>query len=72
MKTSELTLPEIGLIAATRGMLGAGLALLVADFVPEDRRRSIGRVLLAAGVLSTLPLVADVFARRNCEAESAS
>ncbi|MEJ0099446.1 MAG: hypothetical protein WDO12_06775 [Pseudomonadota bacterium] len=66
MKTSELTLPEIGLIAATRGMLGAGLALLVVDFLPEDKRRSVGRVLLAAGVLSTLPLVADVFSRRKC------
>jgi hypothetical protein len=26
MKTAELTLPEIALIAGTRGVLGAGLA----------------------------------------------
>jgi hypothetical protein len=31
MIKAELTLPEIGLIAGTRGMLGAGIALLLAD-----------------------------------------
>jgi hypothetical protein len=31
MKKAELTLPEIALIAGTRGMLGAGAALLLAD-----------------------------------------
>ena len=65
MKTSQLTLPEIGLIAATRGMLGAGLGLLVAGRLNDQRRRRVGRTLLAVGVLSTLPLVAGVFARRN-------
>jgi hypothetical protein len=42
MKTSELTLPEVGLIAATRGMLGAGIALLLADKLNEDQRKAIG------------------------------
>jgi len=28
MKKTELTLPELALIAGTRGMLGAGVALL--------------------------------------------
>jgi len=29
MFKTELTLPEVGLIAATRGLLGAGVALLL-------------------------------------------
>src|SRR3954453_12932642 len=36
MKTVELTLPELALIAGTRGVIGAGIALLVADRVSTD------------------------------------
>jgi len=55
-----VTLPEIGLIAATRAMLGAGLGLLLADRLKRDQRRAVGWTLLAVGVLSTIPLVAQV------------
>ena len=65
MKKSELSLPEIGLIGATRGMLGAGLALLSADRIKPRRRKIIGRTLVAIGVLTTIPLVIDVFRKRK-------
>ena len=65
MKISELTLPEVALIAATRGMLGAGLGLLLAGRLSDQRRRKAGCWLLTLGVLTTAPLLADVFAKRR-------
>jgi hypothetical protein len=65
MKRSELTLPEVGLIAGTRGMLGAGIALLLADRLSEDQRKVIGWTLFLMGVVSTIPLVMDVFSKRH-------
>src|SRR5512143_2971957 len=57
MKQVHLTLPEIGLIAGTRGMLGAGIALLLGSRLDESRRKQVGWGLVAAGALSTVPLI---------------
>ena len=65
MKTSDLTLPEVGLIAATRAMLGAGIALLLADKLNEDQRKAIGWTLFAMGAISTIPLAIDVLSKRH-------
>lgn len=65
MKSSALTLPEIGLIAGTRGMLGAGIALLVAHRLTDEQRKSIGWTLFLIGAVSTIPLVAVVFSKRR-------
>ncbi len=65
MKKTELSLPEVALIAATRGMLGAGAALLLADKLNEDQRRAIGWTLLIVGAVSTVPLAIDVFSKRK-------
>jgi hypothetical protein len=65
MRTVNLTIPKLAFLAATRGMLGAGIALLGAQQLDERRRRTIGRVLLAIGVLTTIPLALDVFLRRE-------
>src|SRR5450432_3636760 len=69
MKTSELTLPEIALIAGTRGMLGAGLALLLGGRLDPARRQKIGWTFLTIGVVTTLPLFLDVLSKRQPEAE---
>ena len=65
MKETRLTMPEIGLIAATRGMLGAGLALLLGPKLDENRRKTIGKTLLLIGALSTIPLAIDVWSKRQ-------
>jgi len=65
MKTSELTLPEVGLIAATRGMLGAGIGLLLAEKLNEDQRKAIGWTLFVMGAISTIPLAIDVLSKRH-------
>ena len=49
MKTVELTFPELALIAGTRGMLGAGIALLLADHINVEQRRAIGWTLFGIG-----------------------
>jgi EamA domain-containing membrane protein RarD len=56
MKQHEVTVPQIGLIAGTRAMLGAGLALLLSEKLSGEQRRAIGWTLVAVGALTTIPL----------------
>ena len=65
MKKAELTIPEIALIAGTRGMLGAGVGLLLADKLTDDQRKSVGWTLLLVGAVSTIPLVMEVLGKRR-------
>jgi len=53
----NLPLPLIGAIAATRGMLGAGIGLLVSGKISDDRRRRVGLTLLSIGIASTIPFM---------------
>ncbi|PYJ28613.1 MAG: hypothetical protein DMF24_00495 [Verrucomicrobia bacterium] len=57
MKKHEVTIPQIGLVAGTRAMLGAGIALLVSEKLSCEQRRAIGWTLVAVGALTTIPLV---------------
>jgi hypothetical protein len=63
MKKAELTIPEIALIAGTRGVLGAGIALLLADKLNEDQRRAAGWAMFLIGAISTIPLVLNLFSK---------
>jgi len=60
MKQASLPLPVLGLIAGTRGMLGAGIGLLLFERLNPQQRRAMGWTLLAVGVLTTLPLLLQV------------
>lgn len=60
MHTKTITLPELGLIAGTRVALGAGLGLLLADCLGDERRRAVGWTLALVGGLTTIPLALDV------------
>jgi hypothetical protein len=57
MKPRHISLPLLAAIAATRGMLGAGIGLLVSGRISEARRRNVGRTLLSVGIASTVPLL---------------
>jgi hypothetical protein len=61
MKERTLTIPDLALIAGTRIALGAGIGLLLADRLNEDHRKGAGWALLAVGVLTTIPLMMNVF-----------
>lgn len=65
MKEAELTLSEIVLIALTRAMGGAGVALLLGDRLSEDHRKAIGWTLFLIGCVSTIPLALDVLRKRR-------
>jgi hypothetical protein len=61
MKTREVALPVLGAIAATRGMLGVGIGLLLSGRISRRKRRKVGLALLGIGAASTIPLAATVF-----------
>src|SRR5204862_6440280 len=61
MKQHEVTVPQIGLIAGTRAMLGAGIALLLSEKLTAEQRRGIGWTLVAVGALTTIALVLQWF-----------
>ena len=65
MKKHELTAPQIGMIAGTRALLGAGIGLLLSEKLSSENRRAIGWTLVAVGVLTTIPLGLQVFG--ECE-----
>ena len=62
MKTIELKLPEIGLLAMTRAAFGAGVALLISSRLDERRRRAAGIALVLLGALTTVPFAMHFFA----------
>ena len=64
MKPVTLTVPELGLVVGTRAALGAGLALLLGDRLNPDQRRAVGWTLVAVGVVTTVPLLIEVFVKR--------
>jgi hypothetical protein len=65
MFKTELPLPELALLVGTRGLLGAGLGLLLAERLDADQRRAVGWTLVGIGVLTTVPLALMVFNRRS-------
>ena len=60
----ELSLPEIALIAATRGAIGFGAGLLLADKFGKGWRKTVGWSLFLTGVASTVPIAMRVFGEK--------
>ncbi len=69
MATTEISLPELTLVAITRAMLGAGIALVAGDRLDPRQRRAVGWTLTAVGVITTVPLVLDVLGRRTTKTQ---
>ena len=57
----RLNLSDIIMIAATRGMMGAGIGLLAANRLTDEQRLAVGRTLLLVGAVTTIPLAMRVF-----------
>lgn len=60
MRETQITLPELGMIAGTRAVLGAGIALLLADRLGDRERKAVGWTMVLFGALSTIPLAIEV------------
>jgi len=65
MKETTLKIPELALIASTRAMLGAGIALLLADRLDKEQRKAVGWTLFLVGALTTVPLGMLAFSKRH-------
>jgi len=65
MRTYNVALPEMAIVAATRGMAGAGAGLLLSSYLQPQTRRTLGWTLLAIGALSTIPIAMALFGRRE-------
>jgi hypothetical protein len=70
MNTVVLSTPRFGFIVATRAALALGIGLLIAERLDDDQRRAIGKALVAAGGLATIP--AALFLRQSVRGSKAS
>jgi len=59
-----LTVPQIALIAATRGIIGLGAGLLLADKF-KAKRRTVGWSLFLSGLATTIPIAFHLFRKRE-------
>lgn len=71
MNTYRVTLPEMAIVAATRGMAGLGAGLLISSLVAPNTRRTLGWTLFALGAASTVPILMALTAKRNAPSGSA-
>jgi hypothetical protein len=61
----QLSRPELAFIIATRAMIGAGIALLLADRLSPEQRKAVGASLALVGLVTTIPAVWAIFGK--CE-----
>jgi hypothetical protein len=60
MERKSLSIPEVAIIAGTRAALGAGLGLLLGDYLSREQRRAVGWTLFGVGVVTTIPIAAQL------------
>jgi hypothetical protein len=60
MRHVEIPLHELAFVAGTRAVAGAGLGLLLADFLAPQARKSVGWTLLAIGAITTVPIAVSL------------
>ena len=63
-KTKSVTVPELALIAATRGAIGFGAGLLPADKLKRERRQVQGWVLFLSGLATPVPIAMRIFGKK--------
>jgi hypothetical protein len=59
----EVAIPEVAFVAGTRALAGAGIGLLVSEYLDRDTRRALGWTLLAVGIATTVPIAASLIGR---------
>ena len=65
LNVKTLTVPEIAIIAATRGAIGFGAGLLLADRFRREKRKTLGWSLFLSGLASTIPIAMHVFRKKE-------
>jgi hypothetical protein len=64
-EAKSVTVPELALIAVTRGAIGFGAGLLLADKFKQERRKTLGWSLFLSGLASTIPIAMHVFGKKQ-------
>jgi hypothetical protein len=64
-ESKSVTVPELALIAATRGVIGFGAGLLLAGKFKGERRKLLGWSLFLSGLASTIPIAMHVFGKKQ-------
>jgi hypothetical protein len=60
-----LTVPQIAFIAATRGAIGFGAGLLLADKFRQPGRKTLGWSLFLSGLATTVPIAMHLFRQKK-------
>ena len=60
MRQVSVPLHEMAFIAATRGIAGAGIGLLLADRLSPSARKAVGWTLFGLGAASTVPIAVSL------------
>ena len=68
MRELRTPLPLLFAIAATRGLLGVGIGLLLSERIGRRNRMKVGMVLAAIGAATTIPLALTL--QRNQRAQA--
>jgi hypothetical protein len=68
LESKSITVPEIALIAATRGAIGFGAGLLLAGKFNRGTRKVLGWTLFLSGLASTIPIAMRVFGKKEASA----
>lgn len=66
--TKNVTVPQIALIAATRGAIGFGAGLLLANKFKREQRKALGWTLFLSGLASTVPIAMHLFSKKEAAA----
>lgn len=67
LKDTRITVTDLGLFAASRGVLGVGIGLLLSTRLARRRRVALGGLLIMLGALSTIPLAVTVLRRSRAQ-----
>jgi hypothetical protein len=66
-ESRKVSVPELALVAATRGAIGFGAGLLLADKFSGDRRKMLGWSLFLSGLASTVPIAMHIFGKKQTD-----
>jgi len=64
-KFNNVSVPEVALIAVTRGAIGFGAGLLLANKFERGRRKALGWTLFLSGLASTIPIAFNLFSKKS-------
>jgi len=65
LEPKKLSIPEIAIIGATRGAIGFGAGLLLANKFNQNKRKTLGWSFFLSGLASTIPIALHVFRKKE-------